>query len=373
MSDFVAGLKSSFDGGGNDHILDLSDGMDYLNNRSDGIALLKRIGTNGFTYANNKHEWTETALATRRETITIDGSATSLAVANANQYQINNLIRCESEVMRVTAIADSTHLTVTRGYAGTSAAAHTSKIAFSMGAADPEGANAPAGINDDGDRLYNYNQNFTRAVSLTNDEIATMSTEGNPMPAQLERRFIEINRELFTACVYGVRYLDSSNELTAMGGLKHFVTTNVSNVGGALTIAAIDAQILAVVLAGGDPKVMSMSPYQKQKLDALDASKQMLGKQEHTGGNLITNNWQSGIMDHPIDIVVDMTFLTDELWILDTDYIEIGHKSHNGINGAWHVENSTPNGADREDRVIRGKYSMRVKQQKAHAYLYGLT
>lgn len=371
---FIPGTRDTFSGNSNDVVLDLKNGLDFLNQRNDGIDLLRRIGTNGFTYANQKYEWSETALATRSEVITLaDGSATSLAVADAYQYQVNNLLRIENEVVRVTAIADATHLTITRAYAGTTGAAHSSKKMISLGAADPEGASAPAGISDDASRLFNYSQNFTRGVSLTNDEIAQLSTEGNPMNGQIERRFIELNRELLQAFLYGVKTSDSANKIYAMGGAKQFLTTNVTNVAGALTIAAIDALILSIVTAGGDPKLITLSPTQKQKLDALDNSKQLLGKQEHMGGGLITQNWQSGVLDHPIDILVDFTFSTDELWIWDTDYIEIGHKENNGISGAFHVEDATTPGADRKDKVIRGKYGARFRQEKASGYLYGLS
>jgi hypothetical protein len=372
---FVTGNKSTFDNNGADVILDLKDGLDFLNQEQDGIGLLKKIGTNGFTFANHKYEWSETSLATRRETITLaDGTATNLAVADAYQYQVNNLLKCEAEVMRVTAIADATHLTVVRAYAGTTGAAHAAKTMFSLGSADPEGSDAPAGLSDNGVRLFNYDQTLTRAVSLSKDEIAKLSTEGNPLTGQIKRRFIEINRELFQAVLYGVRYSDSSNEIYAMGGLTQFVTTNVTNVGGPLSIALIDAKILAIVQAGGGKGlVMAMGPVQKQKLDALDANKQMLGKREHTGGNLVTQTWQSGVLDHDIPVYVDHTILDDQVWFLDLDHIDIGTKSHNGVEGAFHVEDSTKKGADREDRVIRGKYTVRVGLEKALGYLYGLT
>lgn len=374
MSTFVPGTRTTFDGSNNDVILDLKNGLDFLNQRNDGIEFLRRIGTNGFTYANQKYEWSETALATRSEVITLaDGSGVTLTVANAYQYQINNILRVENEVLRVTAIASATTLTIVRGYAGTTGAAHAAKKMISLGSADPEGANAPAGISDDGDRLFNYSQNFTRAVSLSNDEIAQLSTDGNPLNKQVERRFIEINRELLQAVLYGFKNLDATNKIGTVGGAKQFLTSNVTNVAGAVTIAAIDALILSIVTAGGDPKLITLSPYQKQKLDALDNSKQLLGKQEHTGGGLITQTWQSGVLDHPIDILTDFTFNTDELWIWDTDYVDIGHKENNGVSGAFHVEDATTPGADRKDRVIRGKYGVRYRQQAASGYLYGLS
>lgn len=371
---FVAGNKSTFDNVDSDKLLDLKDGLDFLNPRQDGIALLKRLGTNGFTFANHKQEWKEVSLATRREEVTIDGSSTSLTVADAHQYSVNTLLKIEDEVVRVTAIASATVLTVQRAAVGTTAAVHTAALMFSLGTSPTEGSDAPAGVEDTGAWLYNFDQTFERAVSLTNDDIARLSVEGNPMKGQIERRFIEVNRELFQALCYGVRFQDTTDNFYTVGGFTQFVTTNVDDVAGALSVAAIDAIIKAIVDAGGDPKVMAMGTYQKQKLDALDANLVRIGKKEpNTGGNPMNMTWQSGILDHTVDIIVDHTILDDQLFILDTDYVEIGHKSHHGINGAFHIEDSTTPGADRKSRVLRGKYSARFRQEKSCGYLFGLT
>lgn len=373
MADFDTGVQSTFDANGAQIILDLKDGLDFLEEAQGGIALLKRIGLNGFTYANQKQEWDETALKTRSETVTITDVATTLTVANARQYAVNELIRIENEVLRVTAIASDTTLTVVRGYAGTTGVAHTSKTAYSLGTAEPEGADAPTGKQRVGDRLYNYSQTFATTVSLSTDQIAALNTDGNPMKGEIKRAYIEQMRDLWKALLYGIRYQDTTNEIYTLGGLKSFLSSNVTNLAGALTLAAIDAEMLAIVEEGGDPKVIALSPYQKQKLDALDATLVRTGKKDRVGGNPITMTWQSGVLGHEVDIVVDNTINRDELWILDTDYIKIGHKMHNGIDGSMKVVDSTLPGADRQSNTMRGKYSARFGQQKAQALIYGLS
>ena len=373
MSTFVSGARTSF-ADQNDHILDLKDGMDFLTPRQDGIAFLKKIGMNKFTAKSFKHEWTQTALATRRETITLaDGSGTSLTVANARQYQVGNVLRVENELVRVTAIANATTLTITRGYGGTTGAAHAAKPIFSVGGAAAENSTGPAAVSDTADRLYNYVQIFDRAVELSKTEIMQATTDGNPLTGQLKRRYIEFMREVAMAVFYGIRYEDTVNNIHLMGGMKQFVTTNVTNVSGALTIAAIDAIILAIVEAGGDPTTITLSPYQKQKLDALDVNKQMLGKKEHTGGNLVTNTWQSGVLDHELDIIVDHGLLRDELWINDTSKIGLGPQEGNGESGSVAVVEATLPGQDGKKKVIRGHLTMEVELEKAHGYLYGLS
>jgi hypothetical protein len=172
--------------------------------------------------------------------------------------------------------------------------------------------------------------------------------------------------------IYGVRYDDGAS-IRAMGGLISFVTSNVTNVAGALTIAAIDALILKIVQAGAKPTTIAVSPYQKQKLDALDANKQLLGKRERTGGNLITQTWQSGILDDTLDVVVDRTLLDDQLIITDDEYIEPLPFEGNGKSGRWATYEATAPGQDGKKQVIRGKYTLKVHTEKAHGYLYGLT
>lgn len=361
----------------NDKILDMSMFLDYIRSDDMDTALLRRWGINGKDGDNHakatKTEWTQTALRTRGETVTLaDGSGTSLTVADSAMYQVGELIRIEAEIVRVTALASSTVLTITRAFAGTTGAAHAAKLAYSLGTADDENATPGAAVSDTVLKLYNYVQTFSVPVEVSNDQIMSITVDGNTMDGQMERRFIEINRQLARAVVYGIRY-DSGAGRRAMGGLLSFLSSNVTNVGGALTIAAIDALILKIVQAGAKPTTIAVSPYQKQKLDALDANKQLLGKKEHTGGNLITQTWQSGILDDTLDIVVDRTILDDQLIITDDEYIEPMPFKGNGKDGSWGTYEATAPGQDGEKKVIRGKYTLKVHNEKAHGYLYGLT
>lgn len=54
----------------------------------------------------------------------ISSSGTSLQIADSTKYAVNWLIQLDQEVMRITALADATHLTVLRGVRGSTAASH---------------------------------------------------------------------------------------------------------------------------------------------------------------------------------------------------------------------------------------------------------
>ena len=361
----------------NDKIDDLQNALDWLPATQMDTALLRRWGINGKngnSAKSTKIEWSQTSLRPRSETITLaDGTGVTVTVTDANNYQIGELIRCENEVMRVTARPSATTLTVTRAYSGTTGAAHAAKQMYSLGTADVENAVPGASVTETPTKLFNYTQTFSVPVEVSKDQIMSWTVDGNTLDAQLERRFIEQNRQLARAVLYGRKYQDVTNKINVMGGFFEQIVTNVTNVGGANTIASIDALLLKIVNKGGDPKTIAVSPFQKQKLDALDANKQLLGKQEHTGGNLITNTWQSGILDHPLDIVVDKSLMDDQLLITDDDMLEIMPFSNNGESGSWATYDATTPGQDGKKKVLRGKFTNKLHNEAAHGYLYGLT
>ena len=378
LPSIVSGNRTSFDDQ-DDHILDIEKGIKFLNPKDNGIKFIKRLIANrGDVVAKSfKHEWNETALPVRKETVTFaDGSGTSVTVGSAYGYQVGDLLQIESEVVRVTALASSTSLTVTRGYAGTTGAAHAAKTMYNLGSAAVENATAPAGTSLNSDRFYNYVQTFDRSVDLSNDEIAQMNAEmGNPVNAQLERITLYFWKLFAQAAFYGTRYEDTTNKIHVMGGVNTFLTSNVTNVAGALTVSAIDTLILAIVDAGGNPDVIVLSPTQKQKLDALDSNVVRTGKRnsDHVGGNPIVMTWQSGVLDYELDIIVDHTIKTDELYILDTSYIQLVPLVNNGVNGKLGIQDATTPGQDGQKKVLRAKYTLVFKLQGGMGKLYGLT
>lgn len=376
VPDIETGNRTTFNDQ-DDHILDIERGIKFLNPKDNGIKFVKRLISNrGKNVAKSfKHEWNETALPVRKETISIAANNTNpITVADAYGYQVNDILLIESEYIRVTAIASATTLTVTRGYGGSTAAAHSSKIIYNLGSAAPEGADAPAGQSMNSDRLYNYVQTFDRSVDMSKDEIAQLSAEmGNPFNAQLERITLYFWKLFAQAAFYGLRYEDTSNKIHTMGGINTFLTSNATNVGGALGLDDIDTLILTIVNAGGTPDLMVLSPTQKQKLDALDSEIVRIGKRERLGGSQNVQTWQSGVLDHTLDVIVDHTIKTDELYILDSSMLELIPLVNNGINGRLSVEDATTPGSDKKKKVLRAKYTLKVSLQSGMGKLYGLT
>jgi len=359
-----------------DHILDLERGLDFLNPVQDGVKFLKKIGLNGAPVKSYKHEWTETSLGVRSETWTLAAdSTTTVTVGDAYMYTVDDLVRVEDEVIRVSAIASATTLTIVRGEASTTAAAYASgATAYKIGTARAENSTHNVSVTDTASRLFNYVQTFDKTVEMTTHEIAQLSTEsGNPMTGQLKRRFIETTRDLAAAFLMGVRDADTTNKRYYAGGLKHFITTNVlDNSAADVSVTALDGRIKAIVDAGGHPNVLLMNTTQKQKLDAIDADLVRIGKETKMGGNPNVQTWQSGVMDGTLEIIVDHTVPQNEIWVLDTSLLSINKMSNNGAGHGFKLIDATAKGQDGKITRILGHYTFMVRQEAGMALLSNL-
>lgn len=370
----VAGEKTTFSDA-TEHLLPVERTLKFLNPRNNAVGLLKRIGV-GDGWDDTKLKWNETAVPVTQETMTFaSGADTNPTVVDTGAYQINDLIKIDSEVVRVTALASGTVLTVSRAYAGTTGVAHAAKTGYNMGSADPEGANAPAGSEVVSTQLFNYMQTFTRLVDLSTDEIATLHAGGNPFNKQLAIKMVQFWRLVSNAMIQGVRFENTGLNIRSMGGLDQFITSSVTNVAGALTKAVIDAMILTAVqnYAGDeDGFVLACHPKQKIKMDYLNTAPTptdyMLTK---TGQNNV-EAYKTGIMGE-IPVFVDLAIPNDRLYLLNTSEITLRPLDGNGISGRAAVSDATTPGADNKKSVIRGKYTLQVELEKSHGYLYGLT
>lgn len=366
-----------------DHLLDIEEGIHYLNPRHNGIRFVKKLLENGRNGKNKvakavKHEWRETALPPRRELVTITDVATTLTVADSSVYPIGTELRIENEIVFVTARASATTLTIARAGLSTTAAAHTNKYAINLGYSGEEYGTGPEALSTNAVEYYNYVQTFEAAVEMSDKEIAQLSSEmGNPFSAQLER-ITAFFWKVFAQSVFkGVRGSGTGTNgrpVHYMGGIDSFLTSNVVNVGGAMTNDVIDEDlILPLVEAGGTPDVLVMSPARYLKLSKLDVNKINIDKGEKTGGDPIYTKWQSAASEQPLDIIVDHSVLDSELYVLDTSKLGILPLVNNGINGRLALVDGTENGASGKRRILRGHYTLVTELEAGMAKAINLT
>jgi hypothetical protein len=226
------------------------------------------------TCASYKVEWLKQGLPSTVDAFDgaeADVAHTTLPVHTGELFQAGQVVlnTRTGEQMRVTSVASDV-ITVLRGWGVTSAAAILDDdVVLILANAEAEGASAPSIISIGPDVDYNYIQNVktpfgmtTRARAITR---AGGTYGGNDQNTQMKNASIAHLRKKELQMLFGERKLDSSNfthPATACGGLREFVTSNVTNVNGNLTEPVMQTFIRGVFAdgRGSDTRVCICDP-----------------------------------------------------------------------------------------------------------------
>lgn len=191
------------------------------------------------SYFHLETDWLPTVV-TVNDATDLNDSDTALVVDNGQAARcptgtILKVLRT-GEMLRVTALNNSTHtLTVTRGVGGTTAAAilDNEEIAILSHAA-AEGATSPESVSSEPTLKTNYCQTFRQALELSGRDVES----DNFGPGELERISKDALESLTMKVEKAMLFQNgtgSSTDPTMTIGVEGWLSTNVTNVGGALT------------------------------------------------------------------------------------------------------------------------------------------
>ena len=254
------------------------------------VPLLGTSGADGRTALSSdtcfekKIEWLDEVLLVPSSTITVNAttgdtyitiSSAASNAANLN-FQNGDVLLIDSEYMQVTDASAATTvntLIVTRGFLGSTAAAHTtSSIVKGVGQANPEGSDPAAARAVDRVDRYNYTQVFgPTAVQVSGSENAVQkygltSTEFDKQVAnRIKEAFVSIEQ----AILYGKAYESAGGNYRTMGGFTNYITTNVDSSTTTLSESALLTQLQACFDNGGTPDRIVVGSKQKMNLSAL--------------------------------------------------------------------------------------------------------
>ena len=206
----------------------------------------------------------------------IDASgATTLTVTNIsdNAFAVTNTLVMNirtNEIVRATASGTSTTIVVSRGAAGSTAAATVVGDKWAIiGSVDAEGGGKPTSVSFDPTTDYNYTQIFKTGVGLTNTQKATYLRTGDKeqemVTKALKMHMSDIERTMF----WGRRFEENGSTATPRrftGGLFNMisnVTDAASGFASANTITEneFDRLLIENVFAwGGKQKVAFCGP-----------------------------------------------------------------------------------------------------------------
>ena len=138
----------------------------------------------------------------------------------------------------------------------------------------------------------------------------------------------------------------------------------------ALTLAKIDAAMLAAYSDGGSPSMLLMSPTNKQNFSGLSSGSVSTNQITYTAPReaAIIGSVSLYLSDFgELAVTVDRTCPNSEMYLIDTDYVCIG-----SLPGRmFSVSDVAPVG-DATRFAIVSEYTLIVKAPKSHAAVIGL-
>lgn len=204
-------------------------------------ALLSRMASEKVD--DPEYNWWEEELTPVR--LTINGvintvtETTFVVTADALLLVANDVLLIEvsditgAELVRVNAVADDTTFDVLRSEAGTTAVAIPDTTSLTrIGTVNAEGVVSPNVANRNPTKVLNFCQIFRKAYEMTNTARLTRTRTGDPLRNDKKRKMFDHSVDLELAFLFGKPFETTggpdSKPLRYTGGLRHFITTNVT-------------------------------------------------------------------------------------------------------------------------------------------------
>lgn len=327
---------------------------------------------------NTKYEWMEDTLGFR--TITNGAAASALAATSivtaagdAAKVQPGHILEYDTVQAWVSAVNTGTNtLTVVRPYAGTTDKAipigATIKI---VGMARLEGAESDPIAGTTVTFGYNYTQILHRELSESGTmEKMNLLGKGDPWQYEAAKQVPNMLIELEHSLLYGIRQIGSATAARALGGVKTFITTNVTaSLGTKITKAAFEAAALAMFnTSGGGDKYAIVSPANYVEITSLFTAAETV---QHTESNAREYWWGMspvGIYTKfgKINLYIDRWLTSSFIPIIDL--ANIGMKTLR----PFFIEPLAKSGDyHKQETIWEGSLCMRG--DKSHALIAGIT
>ncbi|HEY6014503.1 MAG TPA: DUF5309 family protein [Candidatus Limnocylindrales bacterium] len=358
--------------------IDMSDTLGMISPYD--VPLLQLIGKDSLKSpcVATKHEWLEdvlrpldTAIATQGEFSGTGAVSTATVTAGQGVYlRAGDILLIESELVKLDSISTDT-LTISagsRGYGGSTAAAHASLTAIKIvGNVNVQDAAQGASRSTTKTGLYNYTQIYEDTIVVTSTAQAIKKwVEQNEMSAQLMRalRIAWINWE--RALLYGRKVAPSAGVASAMDGILVRISTNTyAKAGATLTEEYILQMLNDSWVQGGAIDTLVVNAFQKRQMNKFLDSQRMTTRTDRVAG-VIVDTYTSDF--GTADILLDRNMPTDTVLGIQKDRIGFGPLRDHVLSAAP-VETSTR----LKDAVqIIGQYTSETRNEAAHGKITGL-
>lgn len=326
-----------------------------------------------------QHRWMEDTLRPLTSTITdnpLGAGATTINVATGTgvNFRSQDVVKIDEELIRITADPAADALTTVaasngRGWGGSTAASHVQNSIIEIVSVAYLEGNATPGIARHVVKVEksNFTQIFEDVVQVSSTlEAVEQWNPGSEYARQLMKTMKSLMIVIDKTLIYGKPNAGSSTVPRAMGGIRHFVTTNVTAAGGAqLSEKLVLDSLTQTYDAGGNVKAMFMKLKQKQAMNKfLDPNRRTDMSDRRAGAIVDTYLWDQG----EVDSVIDRWLPSGELVGLDTEYVGFGPLQTQSLG-----HEILPKSSRLLQRgEITGEYTAEVKSETAHFRITGL-
>jgi hypothetical protein len=344
------------------------------------VGLLSYFGLSSLSKqaTETEHKWMEDVLRPLTSTITdnplaSDGSTINVAAGTGVLFRKGDIVKIDNELIRFHLDPSTDAITILaapngRAWGGSTAASHTQNSVIEIVSVTiPEGEPTPGIVRQTTKAsVSNYTQIFEDVCQVsTTLEAVEQWAPGSEYARQLAKTMKTLMILLDKTFIYGkpAARAAANNNTGAMGGLRHFIATNVTSASSAQLGEKLVLDSLALTYDnGGMVNVMAMRLKQKQALNKFLDPSRRVGIDERRAGAVVDSYlWDQGV----VDTLIDRWMPQDEVMFLDSEYIGFGPLQ--GQNLAHEI-------LPKSSRLlvkgqVTGEYTAEVKSEKAHARL----
>lgn len=347
------------------------------------VGLLSYFGLSSLSKEaiETEHKWMEDTLRPLSSTITdnpLAQAATTINVASGTgvNFRAGDIVKIEDELIRITVVSTDALTTVAshngRGWGATTDAQHAQNSVIEIVSVTiPEGSDTPGSQRTTvKTSVSNYTQIFEDVVQVSSTlEAVEQWNPGSEYARQLGKTMKSLLILMDKTFIYGsplARAAANSNT-GAMGGLRHFISTNVTAASSAqLSEKLCLDSLMQTYTAGGNVKVMVMTLTQKRALNKFLDPNRRTGMDDRRAGAIVdTYLWDHGV----VDTLIDRWMPATEVMFLDSEHIGFGPLRGQALR---HEVLPKPSLLVQKGQIV-GEYTCEVKSQTAHARITGLT
>lgn len=319
---------------------------------------------------NIRQDWLDDDLDSQTVTATGPRATNDIPVVDSSNVRVRDLLKLvpnatvtsPTGIYEVTAVPNSTTITVaaTNWASTTSDTLANGYVLEIIGQVPQEGADPQPSRDGDPSGRFNYTSTFQEKLDATREAQKNVQYGiDNPLDRMQMRKLKELAIRLERALVNSVRFISADKKQKTMGGLLYFITTNVRSGVKANMETLLGDLLQAAFDLGASPDTLYVSPSFKRTFSALNPT---LVNEDRTdqGVGRIKSTFESdfGLMN----LVVVRNMPKYKAIAVEAQYVK------KLVFDDWFMEDLAKTG-DSDQRHIVGQYSLKVKNEKAHAVL----